>query len=176
MTSEKTKEYRRKWMAEWRRNNPEKEKAIKDAFRERNRDKINERQRLKYQDPEYRARMIEREKAYKATGRRKELRIKDAEKRRAASKKWRQANLDRKREYMRQYKDKFWIDYERQQRELLNDKYVIKVIKKQSDYTIKTKDITPAQIEIKRNEILINRIVKQIKLKENGKLQDSRPA
>lgn len=176
MTSERVKEYRRKWMAEWRKNNPEKEKAIKDAFRERNRDKINERQRLKYQDPEYRAKMIEREKQYKATGRRKELRIKDAVKRRAASEKWRQANLDRKREYMRQYKDKFWIEYERQQRELLNDKYVIKVIKKQFDYTIKTKDITPAQIEIKRNEILINRITKQIKLKENGELQNSRPS
>lgn len=161
------KEKRKIWMKNWRLNNPEKAKETAAKTREKNRDKINERQRVKSKDPNYRAVRSEKEKQYKATGRRKELRKKDAEKYRTYIKKWREKNKEKRIEYMRKYKDDVWIEHEKTQRELLDDKYVIKVIKKQLGYTIKTQDISLEQIEIKRNQILINRIIKQIKLQEN---------
>lgn len=176
MQRPEVKERRRLWMQEWRKNNPVKLKQIQKDFRVRNKEKISQRNKANWANPEFRAKAIEREVAYKATGRRKELRIKDAAKRRKAVADYVKNNPEWKKAYMRKYKDTFWIKYEAEQRELLDDKYVIKVVKKQSGYTVKTKDISKELIEIKRNEILVNRIIKQINIKENGKFQNSRPS
>ena len=120
-----------------------------------------------------RERLLENERKYKASGRRAELRIIDAPKRRKATAEWYAKNKAMKAEYMKRYKEKYWNENERKQRELLSDSYVIKVIKKASGYTLSRGEITKEQIELKKNEILINRIIKQIKTKEN-ELQNSR--
>jgi hypothetical protein len=120
-----------------------------------------------------RERILENERKYKDSGRRAELRIIDAPKRRKATAEWYAKNKELKADYMKLYKEKCWNENERKQRELLSDSYVIKVIKKASGYTLSRDEITQEQIEIKKNEILINRIIKQIKTKEN-ELQNSR--
>ena len=114
-----------------------------------------------------REKLLEREREYKASGRRTELRIVDAPKIRKYVAEWYVKNKQLKAEYMKRYKEKCWTENEKKQRELLSDSYVIKVIKKASGYTLKRSKITNNQIEIKRNEILVNRIIKQIKSKEN---------
>lgn len=58
---------------------------------------------------------------------------------------------------MKRYKEKCWNENEKQQRELLSDSYIIKVIKKASGYTLRRDEITKEQIELKKNEITSRR-------------------
>ena len=112
-------------------------------------------------------RLLENERKYKASGRRAELRIIDAPKRRKNAAEWYIKNKELKVAYMKDYRQKILNEKERKRCELLSDSYVIRVIKKASKYTLDISEISKEQIELKRNEILINRIIKQIKLKEN---------
>lgn len=128
----------------------------------------NKQYRIKNRD-----KLLEKERQYKASGRRTELRVVDAPKRRKAAAEWYAKNKQTKAAYLKRYKENVWTENERKQRELLSNSYVIKVIKKASGYTLSRNEITIEQIELKKNEILINRIIKQIKTKEN-ELQNSR--
>lgn len=159
------KEKHRKWMAEWRKKNREKYLLIQRKWWNKNGHKYNEqRKKLYSEDVEYRQKKIDAEKRYKDTGRRKELRVINAAKLRKKSAEWKSKNKERVKKYVRQYKDKVWIEHERQQRKNLADPYVIKVIKKETDYILKKKDIPPDLIEIKRLQLKTKRLLKNKQL------------
>lgn len=163
-TSE-AKEKHRRYMSEWRKKNREKALLIQRKSWNKNADKYNERRNKLYsEDIEYRQKKIDAEKKYKATGRRKELRAIHAPKLRKKSAEWKLNNKERVKKYVRQYKDKVWIEHERQQRNNLADPYVIKVIKKETDYILKKKDIPSDLIEIKRLQLKTKRLLKNKQL------------
>lgn len=159
------KEKHRKAMSEWRKKNREKSLLIQRKSWNKNADRYNERRNKLYrEDVEYRQKKIDAEKRYKATGRRKELRAIHAPKLRKKSAAWKSNNKERVKKYVRQYKDKVWIEHERQQRKNLADPYVIKVIKKETDYILKKKDIPSDLIEIKRLQLKTKRLLKNKQL------------
>lgn len=163
-TSE-AKEKHRRYMSEWRKKNREKALLIQRKSWNKNADKYNERRNKLYSENiEYRQKKIDAEKKYKATGRRKELRAIHAPKLRKKSAEWKLNNKERVKKYFRQYKDKVWIEHERQQRNNLADPYVIKVIKKETDYILKKKDIPSDLIEIKRLQLKTKRLLKNKQL------------
>lgn len=163
-TSE-AKEKHRRYMSEWRKKNREKALLIQRKSWNKNADKYNERRNKLYSENiEYRQKKIDAEKKYKATGRRKELRAIHAPKLRKKSAEWKLNNKERVKKYARQYKDKVWIEHERQQRNNLADPYVIKVIKKETDYILKKKDIPSDLIEIKRLQLKTKRLLKNKQL------------
>lgn len=159
----KKREYHRKWMAAWRKQNREKSREITRKSYIKYADKYNERRRNKLKtDPEFRKKKIESEKKYKATGRRKEFRIRDAKKLRAKSTEWKKKNPQRVKKYIRQYRDKVWIAHERELRKNLDDKYVLRVVKKSMNYIVKSPDVPKELIEIQRTKIFTERKLKQI--------------
>lgn len=159
------KEKHRKFMAEYRKKNRDKSLLIQRKSWRKNADKYNERRNKLYKsDIKYRQKKIEAERRYKATGRRKELRAIHAPKLRKKSAEWKSNNKDHVKKYVRQYKDKFWIEHERQQRKDLADPYVIKVIKKETNYILKKKDIPSDLIEIKRLQLKTKRLLKNKQL------------
>lgn len=159
------KERHRQKMAEWRENNRDEYLAINRKSWAKNADKYNDRRNRLYEsDSEYRQKKIDAEKRYKDSGRRKELRVIHAPKLREKSAEWKLKNKDRVKKYVRQYKDNVWIEHERQQRKDLSDQYIVKVIKKETNYIIKTNEIPAELIEIKRLQIKTKRSLKNQKL------------
>lgn len=162
MKSDKEKEYHRKWMAEWRKNNHDKAIEINRKCWRKNADGYNEKRRLRYEnDDEYRKKKVEAELKYKASGRRSECN-KANPKHRQRSAAWKKKHPLRVKKYVRRYKDEVWINHEREQRTSLATPYVLKVIKKSMNYIVKTKDIPKDLIEIQRTKIFIQRKLKQI--------------
>lgn len=149
--------------AKWRIKNREAALAISRRAYNKHREEYNAIRKEKYRtDPDYKKKKIEQEKRYNATGRRKELRVKDAVVLRKRASMWKKENKEWVKQYVRKYKDRYWIEHERQQRKNLDDPYVIRVIKKSVDYQLKTKDIPKDLIEIYRTKIIIHRLLKQL--------------
>jgi hypothetical protein len=161
------KERHRKEMLEWRRAHPRKALIISRRNYKRHKDKFNSERRLKLKtDPAYKKKIHEREKRYKASGRRGEMHRKRYKKNRIVllivSQLWKLANADAIKEYQRKYARRYWRKHEQELRDKLDDSYVIMVIKKDFYYKIKTQDIPKELIEIKRLQIFTHRKLKQI--------------
>jgi hypothetical protein len=159
------KERHRQKMLEWRRKNPEKSLEISRRNYKNNGDKQNEQKRLKLKtDPEYARKIKEREARYKASGRRQEMHKKRYEEKtdeiKQKSREWKQNNRDKVKEYIKKFKESYWLQHQQQQRENLDDCYVIAVIKKQTKYTLKTEDIPAKLVEVKKQSLKLKRELK----------------
>lgn len=164
-STDEFKERHRLEMIEWRKSNPEKQLEISRRSYKKNGSKQNEKKRLRYKnDQEYVSKIKERESKYKESGRRAEVfKIRYKEKRDEIIQKsaqWKQKNKDHVRKYARQYRDNIWLEHERNQRKNLADQYIIAVIKKETNYILKTKDIPQQLIEIKRLQLKTKRSLK----------------
>ena len=153
-------------MAEYRKNNPDKCKAISDKSRLKNGEKYNAKRKERYNtDPDFKQKKKESELKYLQSGKRheqrKNYRIGREKELREKSKEWAKNNPDRVKEKMRQYKDNYWIEHEKQQRHNLEDCHVIKLIKKQTRFELKTEDISKELIELKRQSLLLKRTIKK---------------
>lgn len=165
-----TDEYKkrhREQMAKWRKNNPDKEKAIHDRNRQKDKHIHYARRKEKYwNDEEYRNKVKQRELKYKASGRRSEMhrrRQKEkAEELRLKSKEYKINNPEKVKEYVKKYRKNVWNPLEQKQRDQLDRQYVIAVIKKQMNYKIKTSEIPEELIELKTNLL-------KLKRQKNGK-------
>lgn len=156
------KEYRRKWMRDWRKKNKERSDEIARKSWGKNKAKYNNTRRIRYKTDEgYRSKKIASDKQYAETGKRSKAMAKHAPKLRAKSAQWKRENPDKVKKYVRQYKDNIWIPHEREQRKNLDDRYVIKVVKKSMNYVVKTLDIPKELIEIERIKIFTKRKLKQ---------------
>jgi len=147
------KEKHRLRMAEWRKTNPNEAKEISKRTREKHKERINKENRDRYQnDPIYKAKVKEIEARYKASGRRAEVHKKryneKTDELKRKSKEWKLNNREKVKEYRRKFLDEYWLSHEQEQRDKLEDCYVVAVIKKQSNYTLKTEDLTEDLIEV----------------------------
>jgi len=161
------KEKHRIKMSEWRKQNPEKAREISRKHYELNKEKYNSKKReLLKNNKDFANKVREREQRYKATGRRAEMHKKryneKADEIRLKSKLWKQENKDKVSNYSRQYRDKYWLDHQKEQRNKLENCYVIAVLKKQSGYSIKTEDIPQSLIEVKKQSLKLKRNLKRI--------------
>lgn len=164
-STDEFKERHRLEMIEWRKKNPEKQLEISRRSYKKNGAKQNEKKRLRYKnDQEYVSKIKEYESKYKESGRRAEVfKIRYKEKRDEIiqkSSQWKQKNKDHVRKYARQYRDNILLEKERNNRKNLADQYVIAVIKKETNYILKTKDIPQQLIEIKRLQLKTKRSLK----------------
>lgn len=161
------KERHRLHQAQWRKENREKHLEILRRSYAKNKNKYNETRNVKYHtDAEFREKKILEGLKYRMSGRRKELYHNDPNKTQKLKDKWAKIKLNesayaKRLAYTRKYKDEVWIQKEREQRENLSDNYVIRVIKKQFDFKIKTSEIPKEIIEIKKNNIKIKRLTKK---------------
>lgn len=161
------KEKHRKDMAKWRKENHDKFIEISRKSYKKNAISRNAAKQLKYRiDPDYLKKVREREKRYKARGRRQEMHKKryaaKADECRRKSREWKEQNPIKDKARQRKYREEVQIYKEREQRNKLDDRYVIMVIKKSLDYKIKTKDIPKQLIEIERLKIFTHRKLKQV--------------
>lgn len=168
-SSPDAKEKHRLSMIQWRKDNPEKTLEISRKNYKINGIKHNEKRRVKYKtDPEYRIKKLKADKEYSLSGKRKEAYNRNSNKNEILKKKWQKTktspNKELRDKYIRKYKDEFWIQKEKEDRGNLTDSYIIKVIKKQQKYQIKTQEIPKELIEVKRNILKIKRITKTEKL------------
>ena len=166
--TEAYKEKHRIKMAEWRKKNPEKALEVSRKNYKLNGDKQNARkQELLKTDKDFAAKIKEREARYKATGRRAEMHKKRYNEKtdeiKLKSKLWKQENKDKVSNYVKKFKDEYWLDHQQEQRKKLDDCYVIAVIKKQSGYRIKTEDIPQSLIEVKKQALKLKRKLKNLK-------------
>jgi hypothetical protein len=160
-----TPEYKEKHRikaAEWRKNNREKHLEFSRNNYNNNKGKINSERRERYaNDIEYKLKRIETERKYKESGRRQEMHriryLNNTEEEKRKSLEWKRNNVEHVREYSRNFRAKYWLKHEQENRDNLADSYVVMVIKKQMQYGIKTKDIPKEIIELKRNSIKIKR-------------------
>lgn len=136
------KEKHRIEMKLWREKNPEKFLETQRKSYRKNGKKQNERRKHRYHnDVEYRAKKQKSDKQYKQSEkyevmRRKESNVLSA---RVRSREYKKQHPEQTRQYEKQYREKVWRDVERDERKELHDSYVIQVIKKQFDYSIKTR-------------------------------------
>lgn len=146
----------------WRQKNKNRSAEITLKSWHKNKEKYNRVRRERYKDDlDYRQKKIESDRRYKESGRRNQMcRANPKHKERAAV--WKKKNPDRVRKNFRKYKDRVWIEHERNQRKNLDDSYVLKVVKKSMNYIVKTKDIPKELIEIQRIKIFTHRKLKQV--------------
>lgn len=160
----KAKEKHRIRMAEWRKNNPEKAIEISSKNYKIHGAKSNEKRKLKYKtDAEYRAKKLKAYKKYALSGKRKEAYNRNPNKKEVLKNKWiriKNGDYDKVRMKMRKYREDVLIKKEKIDRDELVDSYIIRVIKKQFNYKIKTEQIPKDLIEAKRNNLKIKRITK----------------
>lgn len=155
------KERRRVNMAQWRKENHDKSLEISRKCRKKHATRLNAVRREKWRnDPEYKRKKIESEKRYKATGRRKELRVINAVELRKRSAAWKKKNPELVKKYVKWYRKTKLIHFERLKRKTLADQYIIGVIKKSMNYKLKTKDIPQELIEMYRIRIKTIRSLK----------------
>lgn len=154
------KERNRLQAAKWRESNPE---LFRQRYREsyeRHKERWNLIRRELYKnDPEYRQKKIDHEKKYKASGRRNEVNRLNPKSRERA-KKYRINNPDKVRIKQRQYRERIWNEHEKEQRQKLEDVYLVRIIKKQTKYALKTQDIPKELIDIKRQSMKLKREIK----------------
>ena len=166
----RAKEKHRIKMAEWRKGNPEKALEITRKNYKLHGTKHNEKRRTKYKtDEAYRAKKLNADKEYRDSGRRKELYHNNPDKENILKEKWKKIKFDdvkngKRKEYNRKYKDEVWIKKEKDDRDNLTDSYILKIIKIQQKYQIKTAEIPKDLIEAKRNILKLKRITKTEKL------------
>jgi hypothetical protein len=155
-------------MAEWRKNNPEKALEISRKNYKIHCLKHNEKQRTKYKtDAEYRAKKLKADKEYALSGKRKEAYNRNPNKDDILKKRWikiKNGDYEKVKAKNRKYREEVLIKKERENREQLNNAYVVCVIKKQFNYQIKTEEIPKDLIQTKRNILKLKRITKKEKL------------
>ena len=100
------KKRRREEMAKWRKENPEKNKELRDRSYKKNKERVNKERREKYNtDEEYRQRQNLYDKKYTESGRRKELYAKNYVKERLRVKNWRNNNQEQVKKYQKVYRE-----------------------------------------------------------------------
>lgn len=169
----KTPEYKEKHrlkMIEYRKNNPEKCKQISDKCRLKNGEKYNALRKEKYNnDPIFKQKKKEQDLRYLQSGKRheqrKNYRVGREEELRQKVKEWRLANPDKVLNKMRNYRASKWNEIEREKTKNLDTSHIVKLIKKQTKFQIKTEDIPLELIDIKKQSLLLKRTIKK---KENG--------
>jgi hypothetical protein len=164
------KEKHRLKQAQWRKENPEKQKEVARRSYAKNKDKFNEKAKIKYHtDLDYKEKKLLIDKKYRLSGRRRELYHSDPNKSQRLKGLWLKMKVNesantKRLTYLKKYREEVLIKKERKQRENLSDIYVIAVIKRQFNYKIKTSEIPKELIELKKNNIKIKRETKKVTL------------
>ncbi len=158
------KEKHRIKMAEWRLANPEKQKMVSLKTREKHKERVNALRREKNKsDPDYNAKKKASDKRYAATGKRVDQYWANREECLKRSARYKATHRDQEIKRMEKYR-KENIDSIRLkdqiERDTCDPKYVVRVIKKQTGFKVKTKDIPAELIEQKRITLLLKRQTK----------------
>jgi|GEM_PF-6382371 len=159
------KKYKAEWMAEWRKNNPEKHKEIRKKSYQKTGVAANARRVERYHtDPLYRQLKLERDKErYKRIGGTKDYYLMNQEKNISYSKNYREVNRDKVKSSMKIYREKnteFLKNLHKSTREELKRSYVTVIINKKNGTKIPTSEMPPLIIEAER---LIQKIKRELK-------------
>ena len=165
-TPEFKKRHREK-MAKWRKKHPIKAKRTAAKSRNKNKDRYNRTRRERYwSDPVYREEKHKLDREYLASGRRHFVRRRrqkaKAEELRRKVREWRIKNPEKLKAFYKRYRANVQNPREKEQRRILADQYIIKIIKRQLDYKIHTKDIPKELIKLERLRLLTKRKLKPL--------------
>jgi len=163
--------YCKKCVKQYYQVNKEKTLEQKKQYRQANKEKIKERKKKYYQVNKEKT--LEHNKQYRQANkekikeRKKKYYQANKEKTLEHSKQYRQANKEKIEQYNKQYrqanKEKL-KEKSKDNRNKLVDPYIKTIISKQTNGMLKAKDIPQELIELKRNNIILKR-----KIKDNGK-------
>lgn len=163
-STDEYKKRHREYMAKWRADNPEKALEIQRKNYRINGHKHNEKRKYRYEnEPEFKAKIIEREKKYQESGRRLAASQKPEQKEKARKRNYERRKVKELREHDYKIKAKYRKENQKainemhkKRREMLVPSYVAQIMR------IPVSDLTPEILETKQLIIKLRRELKKM--------------